>query len=67
MINFSVSDVLLPKIFNSVWLPIGIIILVKVGNDLTPGGLVDTLYLAISNLESSCTFCILKNMFIGNL
>ena len=61
------SDVLLAKIFNSVWFPIGMMILVKVGNDLAPGGLVDTLYLAVSNLESLCAFCILKNWFIGNL
>ena len=61
------SDGLLTKIFNSVWLPIGMMILVKVGNDLAPGDLVDTLYLAVSNLESLCTFCILKNRFIGNL
>ncbi len=40
-------------------------ILVKIGNDLAPGGIVDTFYLALSNQES-CAFCILKNMFIGN-
>ena len=61
------SDVLLAKIFHSVWLPIGMMILVKVGNNLAPGGIVDTLYLAVSNLESLCVFCVLKNMFIGNL
>ena len=61
------SDDLLTKIFNSVWLPIGMMILVKVGNDLAPGGLGDALYLAVSNLESLCAFCILKNRFIGNL
>ena len=60
------SNDLLTKIFNSVWFPIGMMILVKVGNDLAPGGLVDTLYLAVSNLESLCAFCILENMFIGN-
>ena len=59
MIYLSVSDVLLAKICNSVWLPIGIIILVKVGNDLAPGGIVDTLYLTVLNQESFCTFCIL--------
>ena len=63
----SVSDVLLAKIFNSVWLPIGKMILVKMGNNLAPGGIVDTLYLAVSNLESLCVFCKLKNVFIGNL
>ena len=47
MINLSVRNVLLTKIFNSVWLLIGMIILVKVGNDLALGGLVDTLYLAV--------------------
>ena len=45
-------DVLLAKIFNSVWVPFGMMILVKVGNNLAPGGIVDTLYLAVSNLES---------------
>ena len=61
------SDVQLAKIFIGVWLPIGIMILVKVGNNLAPSGIVDTLYLTVSNLESLCAFCILKNMFIGNL
>ena len=63
----SVCDVLLAKIFHSVWLPIGMMILVKVGNDLALGGHVDTLYLTVSNLKSLCAFSILKNMFIGNL
>ncbi len=60
MIDLSVSDVLLAKIFNSVWLPIGMMILVKVGNNLALGGIVDTLYLVVSNLESLCAFCILR-------
>ena len=54
------SDVLLAKVFNSVWLPIGTMILIKVGNDLVPGGLVDTLYLAVSNLESLCAYTYTK-------
>ena len=66
-INFSENDILYAEIFNSVWLPISMMILVKVGNDLAPGGIVDTLYLTVSNLESICAFCILKNMFIGKL
>ena len=37
------SDVQLVKIFNSVWLPIGMKILVKVGNNVAPRGIVDTL------------------------
>ena len=61
------SDVLFIKIFNNAWFLIGMMILVKVGNDLALGGLVNTLYLAVSNLESLCAFCILKNRFIGNL
>ena len=40
------SDVQLAKILNRVWFPFGMMILVKVGNDLAPGGIVDTLYLA---------------------
>ena len=67
MINLFVSDILLANVFKSVWFPIGMMILVKVGNVLAPGGLVDTLYLAVSNLESLCAFCILKNIFIDNL
>ena len=42
-----VSDVQLAKIRNSVWLPFGIMILVKVGYDLAPGGIVDTIHLAV--------------------
>ena len=61
------SDVQFAEILNRVWLSFGMMILVKVGHDLALGGLVDTLYLAVSNLESLCAFCILKNMFIGNL
>ena len=61
------SDVPYAKIFNSVGFPIGMTILGKVGTNLVPGGIVDTLYLAVSNLESLSAFCILKNMFLGNL
>ncbi len=53
----TVSDVQLAKILNRVWLPFGMMILVKVSYDLAPGGIVDTLYLAVSNLESYCAFC----------
>ena len=60
------SDVKLAKILKSVWFPSGMMILVKVGNNLVPGGIVDTLYLAVSNLKSLYMFCKLKNMFIGN-
>ena len=55
-INLFVNDVLLAKILNSVWVPFGLMILVKVGYDLAPGAIVYTLYLAISNLESLCVF-----------
>jgi len=65
--NLFINDVPLVNIYNSVWLSIGMMILVKVGNNLALGGIVDTLYLALSNLESLCPFCILKNMFMGNL
>ena len=53
--------------YSSVYGFFGRMILLKVGNNLAPGGIVDTLYLAISNLELSCAFFILKSMFIGNL
>ena len=66
-INLFVNDFLLAKILNSVWVPFGLMILVKVGYDLAPGAIVYTLYLAISNLESLCVFCILKNIYLGNL
>ena len=62
----SVRDVQLAKILYSVWLSFGIMISVKVGNNLAPSGNVDTLYLAISNLKSLYVFCLLKNMLIGN-
>ena len=58
-INLTLGDVHNAKTLNCVWQPFGMIILVKVGNNLAPGGIVDTLYLALSNLESFCTFCIL--------
>ena len=61
------SDVLLAKIINSIWLPIGMMILVKASNNLAPGGILDTLYFAVSNLESIFALCTLKNIFIGNL
>ena len=57
MTNLLVSDVLLAKIINSIWLPIGMMILVKAGNNLAPGGILDILYLAVSNLESICALC----------
>ena len=66
-INLFVNDFLLAKILNSVWLPFGLMILVKVGYNLAPGAIVFTFYLAISNPESLCAFCILKNIFLGNL
>ena len=59
------SDVQFAKIPNSEWFPIGMMILVKVGDNLAPSGIVDTLYLAVSNLQSLCVFYILKNVFIG--
>ena len=60
--NLTMSDVQLAKILISVWLPYGMIVLVKVGHNLALGGFVDTLYLAVSNLESLCAFCILENV-----
>ena len=60
------SDVPHAKIFNNVGLPIGMMILVKVGTNLAPGGIVNTLYLAVSNLVLLSAFCILKNLFLGN-
>ena len=64
--NLTMTDVQLAKILNSVWLPFGMIVLVKVGHNLALGGFVDTLYLAVSNLTSLHAFCKLKNMVIGN-
>ena len=55
------SDIQLARIF-SVWLPIGMMIFVKMGNNLASSGIVYKLYLTVSNLES-----LLKNMFIGKL
>ena len=37
-------------------------ILVKKDNNLAPSGIIDTLNLAVSNLESLCAFCILENV-----
>ena len=62
-INLFVNDFLLAKILNSVWVPFGLMILVKVGYDLAPGAIVYTLYLAISNLESLCVFVYSKIYF----
>ena len=63
-INLFVINVLLAKILNSVWLSFDLMILVKVGYNLAPGAIVYTLYFAISNPESLCSFCILKKYIL---
>ncbi len=65
-LTMTMSDVQLAKILNGVWLPYGMIVLVKVGHNSALGGIVDTLYLAVSNLASLYAFCKLKNMVICN-
>ena len=65
-VDLLAGDIQFAEILNGIRLPFGLIFLVKIDHNLTTGGIVYPLHLAVSEPKLLCLFCILKNMLLGN-
>ena len=65
-VDLLAGDIQFAEILNGIRLPFGLIFLVKIDHNLTTGGIVYPLHLAVLKPRLFCLFYILKNMLLGN-